>query len=88
MLDHARAIAQFAALERRTFPSGKDRIDHPNNGHDDLANSIAGAAVLASNDRVAKVPIISPVIVGLATPAVPGQSSTDLFYQNFGDRWR
>ncbi|MFY9951713.1 hypothetical protein [Bradyrhizobium sp.] len=52
LIDNRKALAQFAALERRrTFPSGKDRIDHPSGAHDDLANAIAGAAVLASIDR-------------------------------------
>jgi hypothetical protein len=50
LLDHPRAVAQLAGLESKTNPSGKDRIDHPLNGHDDIANSIADAAVLASQD--------------------------------------
>lgn len=37
---------QMAALERRTGRSGKDMIDHPPGGHDDLANSVAGAVAL------------------------------------------
>ncbi len=44
LLDHPRAVAQLAALERRTTRSGKDSIDHPAGGHDDVANAIAGAA--------------------------------------------
>lgn len=38
----AKLARQLAALERRTGPSGKDSIDHPPNGHDDLANAAAG----------------------------------------------
>jgi hypothetical protein len=68
LLDHPRAIAQFAALERRTFPSGKDRIDHPIGGHDDIANSIAGAAVLASQDREQRVPLVAPLIFTNSNP--------------------
>jgi hypothetical protein len=34
-------VAQFAALEWRTSPVGKDRIDHGPGGHDDLANAVA-----------------------------------------------
>jgi hypothetical protein len=80
LLDHVRAIAQFAALERRTFPSGKDRIDHPLNGHDDLANAIAGAAVLASADREQAIPLVAPIIVSQNMPPSPGMSTTAAFY--------
>jgi hypothetical protein len=47
LLDHARLAGQFAALVRRTG-SGRDRVDHPPGGHDDLANSASGALVLAA----------------------------------------
>ena len=40
---------QFASLQRRKGRSGKDAIDHPPNGHDDLANAAAGAAILCDN---------------------------------------
>jgi hypothetical protein len=43
LLDNDRLVAQLCALERRTARSGKDRIDHPPGGHDDLANAVAGA---------------------------------------------
>lgn len=33
---------QLLALERRTGRSGRDMIDHPPGGHDDLANAVAG----------------------------------------------
>ncbi|WP_294609338.1 hypothetical protein [uncultured Roseovarius sp.] len=44
---------QLAALERRTGRSGRDMIDHPPGGHDDLANAVAGvvAAVAAQRRR-------------------------------------
>jgi hypothetical protein len=45
LLDHARATAQICALEGRTARGGRDSIDHPPGGHDDLANVIAGAVV-------------------------------------------
>jgi hypothetical protein len=47
LLDHARLIGQFSALERKTSSLGKDRIDHGPGGFDDLCNSAAGALVLA-----------------------------------------
>jgi hypothetical protein len=34
-------------LERRVARGGKDSIDHPPNGHDDLGNCIAGLFSLA-----------------------------------------
>ena len=81
LIDHPRAIAQFAALERRTFPSGKDRIDHPVGGHDDLSNAIAGAAVLASADREQVIPLIAPIILSQNMPPEPGMSTTQLYYE-------
>ena len=44
---HDRLVAQIVGLERRTGRSGKDSIDHPPNGHDDLANVVAGATAVA-----------------------------------------
>lgn len=35
-------ITELRCLERRRGPSGRDRVDHPPNGHDDLANAAAG----------------------------------------------
>jgi hypothetical protein len=47
LLDHPRAVSQLCALERRVARGGKDSIDHPPNGHDDLGNCIAGLFSLA-----------------------------------------
>jgi hypothetical protein len=41
LLDRPKLVAQFAALERRTSPIGKDRVDHGPGGHDDLCNAVA-----------------------------------------------
>jgi hypothetical protein len=45
LLDHKQLVAQYAALERRVMPGGRDRIDHPNRTghHDDAANAASGA---------------------------------------------
>ena len=40
-----RLVAQLLSLERRTGGSGKDMITHPRDGHDDVANAVAGALV-------------------------------------------
>lgn len=39
---------QLCNLERRTRAGGRDIIDHPPNGHDDLANAVAGVATTAA----------------------------------------
>jgi len=43
LLDLPRLVTQLAGLERRTARSGRDAIDHAPGGHDDVANSVAGA---------------------------------------------
>ncbi|MCW2078286.1 UNVERIFIED_ORG: hypothetical protein M2193_000461 [Bradyrhizobium japonicum] len=42
LLDNNRLTNQLCGLERRTARSGKDSIDHAPNGHDDVANAVAG----------------------------------------------
>jgi hypothetical protein len=59
--DHPRLLAQFANLQRRTAASGKDSIDHPRGGHDDLSNAVAlGIASVAKADP--NRPRIAPII--------------------------
>jgi hypothetical protein len=48
ILDIPKLVSQFAGLERKTSPSGRDRIDHGPGGHDDACNSAALAMVLAT----------------------------------------
>jgi hypothetical protein len=48
LLDNDRMLGQFCSLERRTSTSGRDKVDHPRDQHDDLANAIAGALVNAA----------------------------------------
>ncbi|SMC70310.1 hypothetical protein SAMN06297251_10632 [Fulvimarina manganoxydans] len=43
LLDHDRLINQLIQLERRTSRNGRDSVDHPQGGHDDIANAVAGA---------------------------------------------
>lgn len=54
LLDHRRLTVQLLNLERRTARGGRDTIDHPPGGHDDLANAAAGALVS----------VLSPGVVG------------------------
>lgn len=51
LLDNPRLLDQLTSLERRTARSGKDSIDHAPGGHDDLANSVAGALLAALSER-------------------------------------
>jgi len=51
LLDDERLVSQIASLERRTRSGGRDIIDHPPGGHDDLANAVAGVAVVAATQR-------------------------------------
>ncbi len=47
----AQLARQLAALERRTGRSGRDMIDHPPGGHDDLANAVAGLVACVTGKR-------------------------------------
>ena len=43
-----RLQGQIVGLERRTSAVGRDTISHPERGHDDVANAVAGAAALSN----------------------------------------
>lgn len=79
LLDSPRLINQFANLERRTFPSGKDRIDHGRGGHDDLCNAAAGALVLAAKQVVDwnKHEFNVPIYTGTRRN-IPGQNGGEM----------
>jgi hypothetical protein len=47
LLDDRRLLSQLHGLERRTARGGRDSIDHAPGSHDDIANSVAGALLLA-----------------------------------------
>jgi hypothetical protein len=48
LLDLPRLTAQLCGLERRVARGGRDSIDHQPGAHDDVANSAAGALLLAA----------------------------------------
>lgn len=52
LLDQPKVVNQLASLERRTRSGGKDVIDHPPGGHDDLSNAVAGCAVVATEKKL------------------------------------
>jgi hypothetical protein len=59
LLDVPRLRGQLAALERRRRSGGRDVVDHPPGGHDDLANAACGALVLAHAAAVGDAPILA-----------------------------
>jgi hypothetical protein len=51
LLDDLFAVQQLARLERRTRSGGKDSVDHPTGGKDDVANTIAGLSFITSKGK-------------------------------------
>jgi hypothetical protein len=52
LLDLGRLRGQLVALERRARSGGRDLVDHPPGGHDDVANAAAGALVRCAHEAV------------------------------------
>jgi hypothetical protein len=62
-------ISQLHGLERRTARGGRDSIDHAPGAHDDVANAVAGALVIA----LANIPmVISDAILAWSGQPAPG----------------
>ena len=40
--DHAKLLRELRLLERHAHRGGKESVDHPRGGHDDLANAVCG----------------------------------------------
>ncbi|GJE77246.1 hypothetical protein [Methylorubrum suomiense] len=51
LLDHPEMRRELVNLERSTSQMGRDTINHPNNGHDDLINAAAGALLECQTKR-------------------------------------
>jgi hypothetical protein len=51
LLDIKKLTGELRTLERRTARGGRDSIDHPPGGHDDLVNAVAGALVLTGHQK-------------------------------------
>lgn len=62
LLDDPRLVHQLASLERRTARGGKDSIDHAPAGHDDVANAVAGALVMAQSTAGRRAGEFRPVM--------------------------
>jgi len=59
LLDNARLKNQLVALERKVAFGGKDTIGHPPGGHDDIANAVSGALVLAARYRRVTISLVA-----------------------------
>lgn len=60
LLDLPVLINQLVSLERRVARSGRESIDHPPNGHDDVANAVAGAISLVKQPAGAAQMVLLP----------------------------
>jgi hypothetical protein len=71
LLDNETLVVQLSSLQRRTRSGGRDSIDHPPGGHDDLANCVAGVvdAVMQRKPKAG---------AAVAEPADHGGSETPL----------
>jgi hypothetical protein len=61
LLDNTRLVSQLCGLQRRTGSSGRQTVDHPRNGADDLANSACGALALTA-DPNANIVAVMPYV--------------------------
>ena len=48
LLDDSRLFSQILNLERRTGAGGRESVDHPVGGHDDLSNAVSGALLMCT----------------------------------------
>lgn len=67
LLDNGRLILQLSSLERRSARGGRDSIDHPPGGHDDVANSVGGVLTMleAKGQPVAFSPAVLTAMQGM-----------------------
>ncbi len=76
LLDNNRLLGQLTELERRPARSGRDVVDHPPRGSDDIINAAAGALTLLAK------PIVGPRI------SVLGSDKPGDYYRGGGlERW-
>ena len=68
LLDHDKLVSQLCGLERRTARGGRDSIDHPPGQHDDVANAVAGALLLAQADAGSLARLADFLVGGEAAP--------------------
>lgn len=83
--DSKRLVTQLVGLERRTRTGGRDKVDHGPGGHDDLANSAAGALVLAAEgDQEGELlGVVDHDIRPFGSPGVEDDGGSDEYAQAF-----
>jgi len=79
LLDLPRLTAELCGLERRTARSGKDSIDHAPGAHDDVANSVCGALLMAAGCKA--LFIVTPEMIQRFSRPRPG---TDGYFKRHG----
>ncbi len=72
LLDLPRLTAELCGLERRTARSGKDSIDHAPSAHDDIANGVCGAVLLAAGGKAPLV-VTDAMLQRFAQPTPHGR---------------
>ncbi len=82
LLDDSRLIFQASTLERRTSRVGKDTIDHPAGGHDDVVNCAAGALVMVAGN--VQPVVISPEMVQSARMRAAGPPRVSGMRRRYG----
>jgi hypothetical protein len=78
LLDLPRIRSQLLALERRTIRgTGRDVIDHPQAGADDLINSVAGALVIAATVKrwERPAPVSVPSMIGAGSHLIESNTA-------------
>jgi hypothetical protein len=93
LLDNARMASQFLALERRTSRSGKDSVDHPPGGHDDVANAVAGAVTSLISEPIIRSSVQSFWSIFQHADEISGQSVPEWatrgdMFPPFDFRWK
>ena len=70
LLDNARLVSQLASLERKVT-STRDKIDAPAGAHEDCANAVCGAMVLAASKPRVVTSGVSIIICGGTPRNIP-----------------
>jgi hypothetical protein len=88
-----RLRAQLVSLERRTSRSGRDSVDHAPGAHDDVANAVAGALVLAVGQRRPFEPLVEVIELFTGPPPTEwrdpraGTDPYDPFTDYANEKW-
>jgi hypothetical protein len=77
LLDHPKLISQLCSLERRVARGGRDSIDHPLGGHDDVVNAVAGLAAASGKYGSYNLDAFQPGFVDCDAPDAPAAADRD-----------